>query len=484
MRRNAALCASLLTALASSGCACSGAELQPDAAAPLDAAAPDGAVSRDTGSVDAPVSDAPVSDAPASDAPGSDALVSDASSADARLPLTACEGLGTFEGDLPCVDTGCRLIETLEIDPPHARNDRPSIAVDGSGAPVVAYTIAEGGYRAFLARRDATGFVSTPAGVAAIVAIAMGRDGCGYGFLNDGAYGASIHRIEGSTFVPVEAHDALMVTGPGLLLDASGALHFVAYEERAGGGVRGRFDGTYEEHPLAGTAGRFFLPASLALRADGTVELAYYANLAAGHGLYHQVGDAAPELVATASGDPTLFGPSAALAIGGDGSTHLLHATHRGDVVLATRAATWALDPLFAGEVSDPCPETDVEGASCTTRDVRWSVLGLVAAADGDALGLVSRTQIDVVSKVECSGGPFPLPPGPPPPFCTYVEQSRSTQTALHAVSIAGTDVTTLELAREGGGLVGTLALAPDGTVHVAAYDASGAVRYTAVGAE
>jgi hypothetical protein len=403
MRRNAALCASLLAALASSGCACSGAELEPDAAAPHDAAAPDGAVSRDTGSVDAPVSDAPVSDAPVSDA-GSDALVSDASFADARVSLTACEGLGTFEGDLPCVDTGCRLIETLEIDPPHARNDRPSIAVDGSGAPVV-------GTRSPRAAIGPSSHDATPL--------------------------ASCRR------------------------------------------QRRRRDRRDRDR-----AGRFFLPASLALRADGTVELAYYANLAAGHGLYHQVADAAPELVAAASGDPTLFGPSAALAIGGDGSTHLLHATHRGDVVLATRAATWALDPLFAGEVSEPCPETDMEGASCTTRDVRWSVLGLVAAADGDALGLVSRTQIDVVSKVECSGGPFPLPPGPPPPFCTYVEQSRSTQTALHAVSIAGTDVTTLELAREGGGLVGTLALAPDGTVHVAAYDASGSVRYTAVGAE
>ncbi|MBX7191066.1 MAG: hypothetical protein K1X94_03360 [Sandaracinaceae bacterium] len=476
----------VVTLSTAGGCSCSSPAELPDAqldAAVLDAPGP----GPDAPGLDAPGLDASGPDAPGVDASGLDAPRIDAHSdaaLDADVRPGDCVGLGLFDGDLPCVDVPCGLRETLEIDPAHFRNDRPSIAVDGASTPTIAYTIAEGGYRAYLARREGAGFVSSLAGVAADVAIATGVDGCGYGFLNDGAFGSGLFRIEGSTFVPFATRDSLMVSGGRVILDASGVVHVVGYDETTFGGVRLSFDTALHEHPLSGVGGAAQLPASIAHRSDGTVETAFYAQTSDVYALYRQVGDAIPELVATGSGGAALFGPSVNLAIGGDGSTHILYEAGTGDVLLATRGALWELDSLFAGEPAAPCPPADVEGTTCSTTEVRYSALGLAAAMDGDALGVVSRTQIDVVSKVVCGGGIGPLPPGPPPPFCMYMEQSRAVQSSLHAVMIAGTTVTTREIAREGGGLVGTVALAPDGTMHVASYDATGAVRYAAIAAD
>ena len=424
----------------------------------------------------------------ADDAPSRDDARSDGgtdAAADAGTTWLACEGRPLHTGALPCVDVACGVLETLEIDPPHARNDRPDVALDADGRALVAYTIAEGSYHAYLARRSGTTFVSTRAGTAAVLGIATGADGCGYAFLNDGAFGSGFHRIDGDRFTPTFVRDDLMVAGGRLVMGAEGALHAIGFDERSAEGTRIRFDGAAAESSIPTTDGSFGPPGALALHADGTPQIAYFVETSTTTTLMTQRGDDTPVRVDLIDRRDGSRRTSVAIAIGGDDRAHILYETPGGDVGVASSGEPWTSTIVFDGVAPIDCPPPDEEGASCTTHEVRWAALGVVAAADGDALGIVSRNQIDTVLKVVCGGGvgidPPPPPPPGPPPLCHYEHDSRTTSSALHAVAIHAGTVTTDEVATEGGGGVGTIALSPDGTVHVVTYDLTAAVRYTAI---
>ncbi|MBN8611749.1 MAG: hypothetical protein J0L92_14235 [Deltaproteobacteria bacterium] len=459
----------LASVCALTGCTCG--EPPPMADAGADAVSPtDAFLSPDAFAAD----DAPSRDDARSDG-GTDAA------ADAGTTWLACEGRPLHAGALPCVDVACGVLETLEIDPPHSRNDRPDVALDAEAHALVSYTIAEGGYHAYLARRSGDSFVSARAGTAAVLAIATGTDGCGYAFLNDGAFGSGLYRIEGDAFVSTFVRGERMVAGGRLLLAPDGTLHTIGYDESSYDGFRARFDGSYVETSIDDTEGSFVGPGAIALRPDGSPQTAYFAGTAEGSVLMTQVGEEAPIRVGVLDVGTGSAPGSTAIAVGGDGRAHVLYETTTGSVGLASSGDPWTSRTLFASEPAPECPPPEVEGASCTTRDVRWAGLGLVAAVDGDALGVVSRNQSDVVSKVVCGGGIGIDPPPGPPPLCHYEEQSRTSASALHAVSIRAGTVTTEVITTEGGGRVGTIRLGPDGTLHVVTYDLTTAVRYTAV---
>lgn len=450
-----ALCGSAL--LAASGCSSIHMAPGPDAGAPDALVVPPDAWSAD--------------DAPRPDEPDA-AFVELPRCGSGPVPPTA---------GIPCLGGDCGVLATQEIDPPHFRNDRPSIAVDASGSAVVLYTIAERGYHLYIARRGADGaFASSPLPPsAADGALAITSDGCEYAHLNDGAFGSGLYRIDGELAQLVHYRRDRMVGGGRLVIGPEGSLHAIGYDESDGSGFLARWANGYTERALPGTVGSFSLPGGLAIDASGTVHAAWQSATSGGAlTLGYVRGDGAPEVIATLGSGLALWGPSVDVVPHDDGTVHVLYGGLGSSVALATRGPTWTTRTLFEGEQSSTCPGTPTDGATCETHDLQWAVLGIVSSRDGRALGIVSRNQRDSISRANCMGWPG----GGPPPGCTFAEVSHTSSSALHAVVIDGGEVTTREISPTGGGRIGTVALGPDGHVHVATYDQDAAVQYVEIG--
>jgi len=354
--------------------------------------------------------------------------------------------------------------------------------VDATGSPVALYSIAEDGYHLYVARRGADGAFASrllpPS--AADGALAITSDGCAYAHLNDGAFGSGLHRIDGDLTQIVHYRPDRMVGGGRLVIGPDGSLHAIGYDESDGSGYLARWASGYSERALPDTVARFSLPGGLAVDPGGTVHAVWQSGTSDGSiVLSYMRGDEAPEVIATlGTGGLALWGASVDIVADGDDGAQVLYGGLGGSVALATRRGSWTSETLFDGEESSTCPGTPTEGATCETHGVSWASLGLVATGDGRAFGVVSRNQRDSISRANCRGGPGG---GGPPGGCTFVEVSHTSSSALHAVVIVGSEVTTREISPTGGGRIGTVALGPDGHVHVASYDQEAAVRYVEI---
>jgi hypothetical protein len=421
---------------------------------------------------------------PGADAGAPDAWRADAAALDepdaffATLPRCGSGPVRPPAGP-PCLDGACGVLATARIDDPHFRNDRPSIAVDEAGSPVVLYTTAEGAYALYVARRGADGtFTSHPLPPAtANAALAISSDGCAYAHLNDGAFGSGLYRIDGERGQQVHARRARSVGGGRLVMGPDGSLHAIGRDQDDGSGFLARWADGYAERDLPGSEGVFSLPGGLAVGADGVVHAAWQALGPDGTlRLQYLRGDGSPEAIAALGTGLLLWGPSVDVVAHDDGTVHVLYGAPDGAVALATRGASWSVQPLFEGASSGTCPPSPTEGTTCETHEVQWSVLGLVSTGDGRALGIAARSQRNAVQRASCMGWPGG------PPRCTFSEIAHTSASALHAVRIEGTAVTTHEVAPTGGGRIGTVALGPDGHVHVVSYDLETAVQYVEIG--
>jgi hypothetical protein len=388
-------------------------------------------------------------------------------------------GCGTaaplWPGPLTCVDTSCSASSTI-VDGAHHRNDRPSIAVSSSGAPTILFSTAEGGYTGWLATRVAAEFELTRIAETATGALVIGSEGCGFAFLNDGALGAGLYRVDvdDGALTPVYAGLSRYIAGGRLALGRDGSLHAIGLTEPEWTGFVARLDGAWAETPIARAPTGYSTPGAIALGSDGSVHVAWADATSTSLIWYARDGGPAEavggERTLGASG--TLHGPPVELAVAADGTVRVLFADFAGSVWLATRTDRWNSEQLLTPERVSDCAAPS-SGATCSTRELRWVPLGILAAEDGDAIGLVSGNQVETHAAAVCR--PMRFPGGPED--CSFETTSVTTTPSLHVVAIQGAEVHTSVVATGFGGMVGTMALGPDGHIHAATYE-DGLVRH------
>lgn len=395
------------------------------------------------------------------------------------LSLPCGRGALPFAGPLPCVGAPCGVITNEQVDGPHFRNDRPSIAVDSEGHPEILFSIADGGYTGVLARRLSGAWTTstTPMPVADGTLV-FGSDGCGYAFTNDGAFGSGLYQVSGTRFEPLGGPAAHMIAGGRLVLDAMGALHTIGYEERSDSGfVASMVGSTWTERSFAPT---FSFPGSVAVGPNGAEHHAWLDPRRSELVFYEHGGVVEPLFAAGTytSGGGALWGPAVELAVGGaagDGDPRLLFADYDGTAWVARRESDgpWSMTALATAESSGSCTDPAPMTGTCQSHRVTFTPLGLVGAASGDAVGLMTRNQVDSAFMASCSGpgpGDPPGPPGPPRGGCSWSLSTETRSDALWVVRVDAAGASTTTLLAGVGAVDGTVALGPDGHLHAAIY--------------
>jgi hypothetical protein len=373
---------------------------------------------------------------------------------------------------LPCLVKRNEILPTTDGN----RGDAPSIVVDSSKRPVIAFSLAVGGFHGFLASRSATGAWAVEATPTAAATLSLGigpNDGL-YLLVDNGANRVFYTtKISGRWATPqliagynscVEG--ALAVDSVGCTWGVIGQPDVLAFGWSDIGFAR-QFSG------VNGWGGR------VTLSATGVPEVVGWATpTTVGWHLMWVAPGIAPESV-DAMGSVLVPEDSVAVGVGPDtgavGTPHVLYVRDDSGPGLsalfhASRSATgWTREKLDDDSSSGDCDSTNTQ-TTCSTDAVTHTAVAVLVSANGDVRLLSLRNEATSTMMRVCGE-----------PGCSWQPMSKTTTARLemfwdvpgglgHAVLLDGLT-----------GGTGRAVVDGDGVIHVALYDGA-KVRYVAVG--
>lgn len=324
-------------------------------------------------------------------------------------PPEVCDpSLPPYDGPL-CGPAGAPcsvLADEVLPSPPSFRNDAPAIAVDGSCVPHAAYSVAEGGFHGFYARREAPGTWSqeeTPFPIAT-VSMTAAPDGTPFLLAYDGngstaLWNRTSGQWVGGTAIPGQA----FVNAGAMERDAGGV--FIA-AVRAGDAVQiARYDSGWSVSPANATAP---VRVPMALSPDGTPHIPYW-DSGSGTWMLRWVAPPGASEIAAPLGSNSLGMEAQQQAIAvtppdgqnPTGRPHLLFVRpqagnpSRQELVYATRQGAGAWNVFVVDQESSQgsfChAQPQVAGETCDFDFDGIAPLGLVASRGGDVRLLFER---------------------------------------------------------------------------------------------
>lgn len=414
-------------------------------------------------------------------------------------PPVVCEpGLPPYAGPL-CgpASAPCALLadETL-ASPPSFRNDAPAIAVDGSCVAHIAYSVAEGGFHGFYARRDAAmswSEAETPFPIA-LGSVVATPEGVPFVLASDGSSSVSLWNLVGGQWIgPAQIPGQATVWAGGMGRDGAGVLHAAVMGPNSQL-LLAQYEGGWTTTPISGAQISARVP--LALSPEGTPQMAYWFAPAGGGGwqLYWVAPPGAPEVAAPlgSNGLDLAHQRQSIVVTPADGQNpegrpHLFFARplsggQRQEVVYATRqgAGAWNVLPVDAESAQATyCTGEPMDGDTCDFDYEQISPIGIVASQGGDVRFVYAKVHRLGTMVAVCDQGL---------PFCYWGPMTDNSDGQIFVAWMEGNQQA--GRAPLGSGILGTngtLVLDALGRIHVALYDmplgASGStVRYLQIG--
>src|SRR5262249_43367111 len=121
-------------------------------------------------------------------------------------------------------------------NPPSFRNDAPTIAVDGTCSPLVAFSVAINGYHGFYATRSMGTWTVTPAPFnAATVGLTIPPGSSPMLIADDGAFGVTLWKLAGAQWTQVDQVPGMRdFWASGIGHDDQGILHATVMDSNDG----------------------------------------------------------------------------------------------------------------------------------------------------------------------------------------------------------------------------------------------------------
>lgn len=394
--------------------------------------------------------------------------------------------------DVPCVDDNlpyagplcgppgqpCTLSADEAVEAAHHfRNEAPAIAFDAACDPEIAFSIAEGGYFGYFARRvgvDAWSTEPTPFALARVgLAHAPSAD-TPLALAYDGAFGTSLwHREAGewTSIAPLPGKN--IASARGFARDPMGPLHAAVVTDD-GAARHAIHDGAWQSTAIGGDA-----PASatVALDPTGDPHLTFWSSKNLTWELFYAAPPEPAELVFPLGSNVLEIQQHAIAVVPGDGNPldatpYVLAARQLPgglhEIVLAHRVSQkkWEVEVVIAEDDKDAklCDgEPEGPGATCDYDYVRYRPLAAVASAGGDVRFFYLQHHHVGTLVAECQMMPMP--------FCAWAPQSDTSSTELRIGWPSDQGPKWAPLADDVFIADATATVDAAGRIHVAAYD-------------
>lgn len=359
----------------------------------------------------------------------------------------------------------------------------------------IAYSVAEGGYHGFYARRDAPmswSEAETPFPIA-LGAVVATPEGIPFVLAYGGSSSVALWNLVGGQWIGgTQIPGQATVWAGGMGRDSAGGLHAAAMGPNSQLLIA-RYEGGWTTTPISGAQISARVP--LALSPEGTPHLAYWSS-SQGNGwqLYWVAPPGAPEVAAPlgSSGLGTEHQRQAIAVPPSDsqnpeGRPHLFFARpatggQRQELVYATRQGAGAWNVLPVDEESAQathCTGEPMEGDTCDYDYEQISPIGVVASQGGDVRLVYAKLHRQGTMVGVCDQGL---------PFCFWQTMMDNSDGQIFVAWMEGSQQA--GKAPVGSGILstnGTVALDALGRIHVALYDvppgAGGSmVRYLQIG--
>jgi len=402
-----------------------------------------------------------------------------------------CYDTHPFAGEL-CGPAGSECVVAADevVDPqPAFRNDAPAITVDDDCTPQILYSVAEGGFEGFFARRidddwqvDPTPFDYATGGLTydavAFRTLAVPYDG--------GDTGTSIWSWDGDWIEEDDLAGNWLTRAEAVDGCADGTVHFGSVNTDSGELVTWTWPG-FGFYSAQDSVDR----GAVAVGSEGVPHTAVWSTFSGNWGLYWSDGTEVAAGVAPL-GSAVLERSEIRIAVtpeggpDGTGVPHILFAQDTPGPQHGLRYATpadgggWDVrtvaDEDPAGAYCDALPT--LEGETCDYDFTVLRALGVVASEGGDVRLLYTQDHVVGTLVAEC------MMIGGGPPVCNWQTMSDDTTSEVMVAWPDGDAVTSASIVEVPPLSGATVELAPDGVMHVAAYASNTdgtTVRYLAL---
>ena len=392
-------------------------------------------------------------------------------------PLGDCYDDHPFDGSL-CgpPDAECVVLVDEAVDPQSAfRNDAPAITVDDACRPQILYSVAEGGFTGYFARRagdddwdvDETPFAYATGGLTydavEFRTLAVPYDG--------GDTGTSIWSWDGAWVEEDDMAGNWLTRAASVDGYADGSVHFGTVNTGTGEFVTWTWPG-FNFYSAQDSVER----GAVAIGANGVPHTAVWSTFSGNWGLYWSDGTEVATGVAPL-GSGVLERGEIRIALtpepgpDGTGVPHILFAQDTPGPQHGLRYATPADDGWDVRDVVDEDPAgtycdgiPTFDGETCDYDYTVVRAIGVVASEGGDVRMLYTEDHHVGTLVAAC------MMIGGGPPMCDWESMSDDTTSQLMIAWPDGAGVTSTAVV-EGQPMTGaTVELAPDGAIHVAAY--------------
>ena len=339
-------------------------------------------------------------------------------------PIACADDTLPFAGELcgppelPCVVVASEAASAGH----HFRNEAPAITVDTACDPRILYSVAEGGYHGFFARREGPDTWTTAETPFAIARVGLAHDYAGdrtLALAYNGAFGTSLWSWQGDVWTP---DDAVMgqhiASAHAFARGGDGVLHAALYG--SDNLIRvARHDGSWM---LADVAGQATASTALALDPDGAPHLTLWRSQGPNWELTYAAPPMAVEPAFSLGSNVLNLSLHGVAVIPGDGDPltmvpYIVHARRAGQlhgIVLTRRVGVgkWSSDDVIVEDDQNAslCQgEPQTPGETCDYDYVRYRPLTIVASAGGDVRFFYGMTHHLGTLTAECVDLPFPM---------------------------------------------------------------------------
>lgn len=333
----------------------------------------------------------------------------------------------------PCTLSADEAVEAAH----HFRNEAPAIAFNAACDPEVAFSIAEGGYFGYFARRVGVDSWSTEATPFPLARVALAHEPAGdapLALAYDGAFGTSLWRREAGqwkSIAPLPGKN--IASARGFARAPMGPLHAAVVADD--GAVRHAIhDGAWQSTAIGGDA-----PASAAVALDpaGDPHLTFWSSKNLTWELYYAAPPEPPELVFPLGSNVLELQQHGIAVVPGDGNPldaapYVLAARQLAgglhELVLAHRISQqkWIVEVVIAEDDKDAklCDgEPEGPGDTCDYDYVRYRPLAVVASAGGDVRFFYLQHHHVGTLVAQCQMMPMPV--------CAWAPQSDTSTAEL-----------------------------------------------------